>query len=407
MNTLIKRDTFNNVWFGLCVLYLATNFTIPPELELSSLWGAIGALIMVTFSGLLSLFLIISRENILQLQFKQIQLIWWMLLLMFGLTILSQYPNEAIKTIIRMILYVPFIVSIVIVLNNIKRIQIITKTLIISTGIIAIQGILTNQGEMGFNLPGYLSDPNHMSLHLCIMIPFCYFYMIQTKLFFEKIICASIILLALIVIILSFSRGGFLALVCMVPIMFFFSPRKMLVTLMLIIGLAVSILVIDKHYINEMSTIGDTTESTSSARLTAWLNATIMFVNSPWGVGPRNSMMLMEQFEGNLTSLEGHSLAAHSIWFTTLADLGIFGIVLLLRLIYLNFKDLIVLKRLISESIEENFLKLFLAANLCSFVGFLVACSFLSFLDQPHFWYMTSIIAASSKILYSHIKISE
>jgi O-antigen ligase len=136
-----------------------------------------------------------------------------------------------------------------------------------------------------------------------------------------------------------------------------------------------------------------------------------MFLDQPiLGVGQGNFPYVFRDYEvaaGNYEGLHGRSragMAAHSIYFTLLPELGIVGTLIFAGMLYHLNKDLGYIRRLnfrkptgtVNNEIQDMFyLGLAMQGSL---IGFLVSGLFISILYYPNFWVLMGFIVALKKI---------
>jgi O-antigen ligase len=150
-----------------------------------------------------------------------------------------------------------------------------------------------------------------------------------------------------------------------------------------------------------MSTIDDTKENTASERIESWKTAWIMFLDKPLGVGGNNFQVWFPQYQTQYFKRGMWGRVAHSIWFTLIPELGIFGIILYFYLIHINVKSIYEIKINSIEHCDDerhNYLHSLSLAFLASLSGYFASGSFLSVLYYAHYWYITALIVVSLRI---------
>jgi O-antigen ligase len=148
-----------------------------------------------------------------------------------------------------------------------------------------------------------------------------------------------------------------------------------------------------------MHTISDTSEGTASGRIESWKAAWKMFLDYPFGVGGGNFPVRFPDYQTSYFTYNMWGRAAHSLWFTIIPELGIFGVIIYLLLIYYNFTDIAFISKVNQNYNQDSvYLKQLSGAFLASFAGFFISGTFLSVLYYPHFWYLTGILVAAKKI---------
>lgn len=402
MNTFtISHKTVNSLWFFATLSLLIVQYVRPqdilPALEVLQPY----ALVALSLIG----FIIITRSNFLQFEHSQIK--WmWMYWLFFVLFLPFTYnKTTAITWLNNVLMFMPFVVSTVIIVNNTKRLKILVDTIIIMSVVIAVRGFMLHDGfykSAMFNLGSFLGDPNDYSLYMNMVLPLSYFmFLYEKKIMWKKIIYAVTATLALTSVIISFSRGGFLGLLCTGIVMWLYSPRKAITGTLAILALMVTLFLVGADWKETMSTSVDTSQSTAQTRLTAWTASLKVFVNNPMGVGLYNTTSTMwEYVPTNRNPMRYYGDVSHSLWLTALVEGGIIGFGIFIYLIYLNFRDTLNMRRLKELDDDLRFLKYFGIAAFTMLIAFCVSGTFITVNYYPHFWYLTAIIAASSKIVY-------
>jgi len=131
-----------------------------------------------------------------------------------------------------------------------------------------------------------------------------------------------------------------------------------------------------------------------------------MFKDHPIvGVGPTNYQYNSFEYESPDQQAKGLNVwgrAAHSLYFTLLAELGIVGVVIVVSLVIFNFRENRAVRRLYKtlhasgttppERLQQFYiLNVLTRANDAAMVAYLVTGAFLSVLYYPHFWLQIGI----------------
>ncbi len=282
-----------------------------------------------------------------------------------------------------------------------NRLFFIIKSLIIFHVFVALYGII-NYGRG----PGsFLTDENDLALALNSIFPLAYFLSFDrsasrfTRWFF--MLSAAAMLLG---VVASNSRGGFLGLAAAIGICFLLTQaKKRFVYAVLVFALVVSPFVTDR-YLEEMSTITDTTDSTADARLWSWKLALDMYWDNPvFGVGMCNYRYRVAEYEklgiggkwGDIrVSLAGR--VSHSIYFTIIPELGTVGMVLFVLIGYRFFGDMRARKEQYTVYEPEDLIRRGLIAAM---VGYLVSGAFLTAIyTYPQFWMLCGLAVALKRL---------
>lgn len=388
-NNLTRDD--KRAWFFFAILYLVIDYA-----RLQDILPVISHLKPGLIIVLLLVFFIIMQGISSAIDTKQTRMIALFIALLMVYVPLARNNHFAFITVKAMLGYMPFILSVIICVRSMERL----KTLILIMICIMIYITAYSIVNRGIGSGGYFSDENDLSLYINMWIPFCYYLFLHEKAFMKKSIYAIGFIIGLCCVVISFSRGGFVGLVAMFAVLWYFSHRKLL-TLTLVIACAASIFFLGgEAYINEMSTVTDTNEGTAQARINSWKSAFEMFLDNPLGVGGNNFQVRFPEYQGDRFSRGMWGRVSHSLWFTLLPETGILGVIIYLMLLYYNIKDILKFRKINAQSnnSDDSYLYCLSSAMLASLAGFFASATFLSVLYYPHYWYMTAIIVAAANI---------
>ncbi|MCP4266705.1 MAG: hypothetical protein GY777_14235 [Candidatus Brocadiaceae bacterium] len=390
-----KIGTVSDKWFFFTIVCLAVDYVRPQDILPIGFMrpGLIAILILVYF--------IISNNGLSLSMSKQTKLIWCFTILLGVYVPFARNNHHAFVTTKSMLLYMPLILSTIVCVNSIERLRKIVFIYIAIMMYVCLYGILHGGRGSG----NYFLDENDISLFANIWIPFCFFLFLQERGMGKKVFYAAGMLIGLVSVVLSFSRGGFVGLVCVVVVMWFFSTRKML-SLLIICMLGIGVYVYSgEKYLAEMSTVTDTEESTANERLMSWRAGWDMFLAHPLGVGGFNFPIHFQDYQSEGFKKEMWGRQAHSLWFTLIPEVGIFGIMIYFILIYYNLKDLFLLKKIkAGNDPNMRFLHSLSLAFLASLAGFFASASFISVLYYAHYWYMTALIVVVVRVSKNYTK---
>jgi len=389
---MTETETQNTkYWFIFSLAYLIIDYARMQDVIPLLPYLRPGLIIIV----ILTIFFIF-KGNFKDVDTKQTRMIALFILLLCFYVPLVRNNFFAWRTFKIMLLYLPFILSIIFCVRSLDRL----KKLICVILLIMIYISAYSLGHAGKGSGGYFFDENDLSLFINMWLPFCYFLFISEKARLMKIVYACAFIIGIIAVVASFSRGGFIGLVSMFLVLWFFSPRKVL-TLTVIVICACSIYYLGgQAYRDEMSTVTDTEEGTADARIRSWETAWDMFLDNPLGVGGNNFQVRFPEYQGDRFPRGMWGRVSHSLWFTLIPETGVFGIIIYLMLLYYNIKDIFQIKKLNSsqDDPEARYLYYISLAMLASLAGFFASATFLSVLYYPHYWYMTAIIVTAMNI---------
>jgi hypothetical protein len=343
--------------------------------------------------GILSFF-ILSRGNFYVYNLSQLKLF---LLLIFLLSIYVPFARNnffawiATKS---MLLYAPFVLSVVYCVDSVRRLE----KLILSCLAIMCYVAVFSLTHGGVGSGNYFKDENDLCLYLNMFFPFSFslFFVEDDKL--KKTFYGIVTLIALLAIVKSFSRGGFVGLLSIGFVLWIVNTRKVkhLVALGLVVGMIY--LYGGEEYRSEIATIS-ANDGTGLERLESWRAAWRIFIDNPFGVGGNNFQVLFPEYQSEYFKRGMWGRVAHSLWFTLLAEVGIIGSLIYLAMLHQNIRDIWDLKRIAAGMDRDHrYLRALSLGFIGSFVGYFSSGTFLSVLYYPHYYYLTAILVASHRI---------
>ena len=242
----------------------------------------------------------------------------------------------------------------------------------------------------------FLGDGNDFSLSLNVCIPLCLFLMMETPKKMARIFWAIIVLVFVMAIVVTQSRGGTIGLVAVGTYFWAKSQRKVLTAAMAVCAVILVLLAAPPGYFERMRTTTDTEEGSAQGRITAWKAAFTMALSNPLlGEGPGNYPSAYGRVVG------GPWLTAHSIYFLLLGELGFSGLIWLLALIYVNLAANRRLQRELKNHHSPRAMTMagLLSCTSASLVGFAVAGAFLSAPYYPHLYVISGLLAATRYVV--------
>ncbi len=227
----------------------------------------------------------------------------------------------------------------------------------------AVEGLkfISSGGGHQIHGPGgnLLADNNHMALAMLMTIPLFIYLLSVTPEKWLKIGLTGLIILSVLAVLGTKSRGGFIGLSIVGGYFWYKSHRKILATLSIIIVVFIASNLLQDSWFNRMETIETAEEDSSfTNRLVSWKIHTLMAMKRPFlGGGFRATQYgnIWRSLASDFDKLSFLSTpapgpkawAAHSIYFQVLGDHGFFGLALYLLIICLAFLKL--------SSIEKYF----------------------------------------------------
>jgi putative inorganic carbon (HCO3(-)) transporter len=242
----------------------------------------------------------------------------------------------------------------------------------------------------------FMGDGNDYSLSLCLLVPFVIDIALSSKSTFKRILWWGAVLLLVLGIVGTQSRGATLAIAAVFGYMWLQSSHKAISMVAILLVGAIAVAFAPDVYFDRLNTI--TTyqeESSAQSRIQAWKAGTQMALHNPLGVGSGNFPNNFPKYRGPDAPVRW--MTAHSMYFLILGELGFLGLALLMHLVFGNIRLNTKLRRVLAEqpvSGENEEHRRTLYAISTAFVGFAVAGAFLSVAYYPHIFVLNGLALA-------------
>lgn len=301
---------------------------------------------------------------------------------------------------------VALVMPMLLIIDNKQKLLALIRAWVFIHGCLAL--FVIKNGGTGTG--GFLMDENDVALALVMALPYGVYLFSYEKTKNWKIIAVVAVLLQIFAVAYSFSRGGFLGLLCVLLMIFFFSEKKfkhasLAILFVLVFGSLLIGLLPDKYFA-EMESSTDYQSGTGQQRMVHWDIGLQMFYDNPlWGVGAENYPWNVAQYEMKSTMFDPatmHSLAgrqAHSLYFTLIPELGLIGSTVYVSMLVLLFKRLFAVLRRYKDDVTKIEYVMAAKAIIVSMVGYLTAGAFISVLYYPHFWYFLAFTLVVLKLV--------
>ena len=266
--------------------------------------------------------------------------------------------------------------------------QYVTKTYDSNYGGFAITGYHQIVGESDeYRVGGPLEDPNFFSQIMVVLIPISLERFFHEKQLRYKILSLLSATLAILCVILSYSRGGFLAMAISLGVYFYFYPPKRLqLPLLIVAGLAL-FSVAPPKYVERITTLTEffqprdtlrINEASFQGRLSENLAAVEMIKTNPlFGVGLKSYNYLYPIYSKKLgIALVAGEREAHNLYLEITAETGIVGLMAFLLILYVTFKTILTARRVFLEKNDWEFAGL-TVGFMAGLVGYFVAATFI------------------------------
>ena len=310
------------------------------------------------------------------------------------------YPYGVLQIVL--IYFVMFVIA-TNVMDSMKRLKLVVWMLLLVHAYFAIKGIHTfvtgaytditgnTSGVVG---TGSMGDENDFALAVNMMIPFAFFgfQYLKGK---AKFIYGVLLVIFVLAVVASFSRGGMVGLAAIMVFGIASSQRKLIASSIVLLLLLTMFMFAPDRYWKEAESISDTSESTADARLNYWVAGLNMFFDNPIiGVGAENGKIWMPAYihgMGDPNTQWGRTF--HGTWPQILAELGLMGAIPYFMILFLSIRYLWRIRR--ESKDDDDPTGRFLANSLIgSLIAYQVCATFLSTAYYPQVYYMYIIVWA-------------
>ncbi len=247
---------------------------------------------------------------------------------------------------------------------------------------------------------GLFKDPNYYGVSAVIALPLVYYLAKTTAKKFFRLGFYGTMLLYVVGIMLSASRGAILGTGVMLVIALFLSKFKVRAFLVIVFLVVVGVLVAPENvmnrftntYVSEGEAVYGTAASTTR-RFHLYTAGLLMIADHPVkGIGLGNFKAQSINYVPQL----GDPGIAHSTYIELGAELGLPGLFLFLGIIAFTYRSLLRLRKLY---FDDNQLRLLFTSMLVALSGFVVSGAFLSAQNTKLFWLLVFLTIALERIV--------
>lgn len=230
----------------------------------------------------------------------------------------------------------------------------------------------------------FIEGNNEMALALIMTLPLMHFLQLQMKSAWARHAMSVALLLCAAAALGSHSRGAFVAIIVMVGLFWWRSPRKGPMFVLILLGAVALLPMLPEHWWDRMATIRSYEEDASAmGRINAWIVALEVAKDYITGAG----MTYQHQIFFNMYGAhETIVRAAHSIYFEVLGNHGWIGLFLFLGLWFSTYWNAGWLRRHARQVPEAKWLADLGAMVQVGLVGYAAGGAFLSlaYFDLPY-----------------------
>lgn len=273
----------------------------------------------------------------------------WILYAWFGWTILTTFYAIKADYSYEFFMRIPFkvylfIFLLTIMVNREERVFALLWILLLSIGYygtnIGVMGILKlgrNLGESADFGPQdtLLQDRNHMAVALCMIIPLLHYLSNYCEQLFTRRVLTAVMVLCVIAVFVSYSRGGWICLIFIGAYYFWFVKNKAIYIITMIFASVSSLAFLPQEWFDRMNFEKIDKDESLNVRFEMWKIITELFYQHPiMGGGFRAAQHpdIFKQLADGISDLKV-PFAAHSIYYEVLGEHGGVGLFLFLSVI--------------------------------------------------------------------------
>lgn len=324
----------------------------------------------------------------------------------FGLVLLSLVSSPVFefssKSAVAVSGYVILFLLIARIVTTESRIRGVVFTLALAHLFLVVNNpdaLFNPQQRHGMSGASFLGDGNDFSMSLCLLLPCIAYAALSFKNPLARLLCWAFIVVLVLAVIATQSRGATLGLLAIMGYIWWRSPRKLAATAIIAIIAIGAVLYAPAEYFARMDTLTTgATDGSAQGRIGAWKGAIGMGIKNPiLGIGT-----------GHFGSRWG--MTAHSTYMLAFAELGIPGFICVVMLVFGNIRANIRLRRQFVAAmtspervrqlqVRVRDLDLLTAAA----IGFAVAGAFLSACYYPHLFVLSGLLISARQLLSRYL----
>ena len=326
-----------------------------------------------------------------------------LLIFIFWLSITTYFSPHAfaVDGLIKSLKIFAMIFATMIVINSKERLLQLTWVIVVSLGFFGVKGgifaIMTGGSYKVWGPPGsYIAGNNELALALIMVLPLMRFLQLQTTRRLLKHVLTIAMLLTLISILISYSRGAFLAIGVITLFFVLKSNKKILISVSLAIVIPVIYILLPAQWFQRMNTISTYDEDASAmGRFNAWEFAFNLAKDNLFGGGYNTfTPDLFLIYAPNPEDFHD----AHSIYFEILGEQGFIGLGLFLLLLAISYRTATYIIRKTKKEDKNHWARDLASMLQISLIGYLTGGAFLGlgYYDLP---YQLMAMLAITKII--------
>lgn len=256
-------------------------------------------------------------------------------------TLAAFFPEDAVKELSRFAKIQLSIFLTILLITNKDKLMALVWTITMSLAFWGIKGgifsLLTGGSYRVWGARGsFIGGNNEIGLAMLMTVPLLYYLFINSTQVWVKRFLASSILLCIVAIIFTYSRGAFLGLIAISVFLWWKSDKKLVLGALASVLIIASIPFIPDAVFDRFNTIENYEEDASAlGRINAWTTALNLANDRITGGGYRHTSALTTQ----LYSPHPEKIHdAHSIYFEVIGETGWIGFMLFFLIHFSNWR---------------------------------------------------------------------
>lgn len=254
-------------------------------------------------------------------------------------------------------------------------------------------GELTVEGyRVGVKIGGLFGNPNDLALHLVMMAPLAIALGISSKSVYGKIACFAMAGLFVAGIMVTYSRGGFIGMVCVAGFLVWKLSREnrfQVMAIAAVVLLLVFVFAPGNYGMRLLSILDPSLDPVGSRgqRRDLLIRSIVVSLRNPWGIGI-----------GNFPIVGIRNLVSHNSYTQVSSELGVLGLGAYLAFVLSPFRKLAAIERRLDEDGKNGWYYYLSIGLQASLIGFLVSSFFVSVAYNWFIYYLIAYAVAFRRI---------
>jgi O-antigen ligase len=304
------------------------------------------------------------------------------------------------------------LIGVCIFLGSISVFQFLTHSFSNAYWGFGVAGLQNISGtSSGYRIAGPIGDPNFYAQIMVVLVPISYIRFLDEKRLILKALALYSTAVAVLSVVFTFSRGGFLALLVVIAVLFWFNaPKPTQLIFMVLLGFAMFRFVPTSYFDrlltlpglftgSQQSVLGEVSFRGRASELTA---AWMMFADHPiLGVGAQNYPVYYQQYSRRI-GLDPRTEArqAHSLYLEVAAEMGLAGLAIFVTILWNIFSSLTVSWRRLIQAGDKEHANYVLSIAI-GILGYFTASLFIHGAYPRYMWILVGIALALPQVVDS------